>query len=237
MSHSEFIPENPSAFVVWFTKFILHLQALSTKYELCSDKINGLLKDHEWVHYWAWMRSDVKEQERHLNRFFNAIVNGGKHANNHVMSMPIHDSSDALTYLPENVMPGIKQRIYEIADCIKSQKSIYTKEDGRLLGILTPQEAGWAEDDYTPDLKFKQLPDYSLEVDFRKFGMDAVKYDYRYIGDEWLFGGFLTKSPDIVKIPPLVFGCPEQIEISAVFWNDNQQYGKRSPVYRMVVVP
>lgn len=237
MSQSDFIPENSSAFVVWFTKFILHLQALSPKYALCSEKIDGLLKDHEWVHYWAWMRSDVKEQERHLNRFFNAVVNGSKLSKDLTMSVPIHDSAEALAYLPENVMPGIKQRIYEIAVCIKSQTGVYSKEDGRLLGILTPQEAGWAEEDYVPDLKFKQLPDYSLEVDFRKFGMDAVKYDYRYVGDEWLFGGFLTKSPDILKIPPLVFGCPEQIEISAIFWSDNQPYGNRSPVYRMVIVP
>lgn len=237
MSQLDFIPENPSAFVVWFTKFILHLQALSPKYELCSDKIDGLLKDHEWVHYWAWMRSDVKEQERQLNRFFSAVVNGTPLTNDLVLNVPIHESSEALAYLPENVMPGIKQRIYEIAACVKSQTGIYTKEDGRLLGILTPAEAGWSETDYTPDLKFKQLPNYSLEVDFRKFGMDAVKYDYRYVGDEWLFGGFLTKSPDVLKIPPLVFGCPEQIEISAVFWTENHEYGNRSPVYRMVVVP
>lgn len=237
MSQLDFIPENPSAFVVWFTKFVLHLQALSPKYELCSEKIDGLLKDHEWVHYWAWMRSDVKEQERHLSRFFNAVVNGGKQSGDLAMHVPIHDSAEALAYLPENVMPGIKTRIEEIAACIKSQTGIYTKEDGRLLGILTPTEAGWQEEDYTPDLKFKQLPDYSLEVDFRKFGMDAVRYDYRYVGDEWLFGGFLTKSPDILKIPPLVFGSPEQIEICAVFWNENHHYGNRSPVYRLVVVP
>lgn len=183
------------------------------------------------------MRPDVKEQERHLNRFFNAVVNGKKQSSELIMNVPIHDTAEALAYLPENVLPGIRIRIQEISDCIKSQTGIYTKEDGRLLGILTPLEAGWSENDYTPDLKFKQLPNYSLEGNIRKLGMDAVRYDYRYIGEEGLLGGFLTKSPDILKIPPLFFGCPEQIEICFVFWNENQNYGNRSPVYRLVVVP
>jgi hypothetical protein len=235
MPQTDFIPQNPSAFVVWFTKFILHLQSLSPKYALCSEKIDALLKDHEWVHYWAWVRSDAKEQEVHLNRFFTSMVNDEKGENGH--SMPIHEVSEALAYIPDNVMPVIKERIRELVECIKSQVHVYTKEDGSLLGILTPQEAGWLEEDYEPDVKFKQLADYCLEVDFRKFGLDAIRFEYRYIWGEWNFGGFLTKSPDVLKIPPRVVGSPEQIEIRAVFWVDNRNFGNWSPVYRMVVVP
>ena len=235
MPNTDFIPQNPSAFVVWFTKFILHLQALSTKYGLCSEKIDALLKDHEWVHYWAWMRSDAKEQEIRLNRFFSATVNGEKAESSH--SMPIHDVSEALAYMPDDVMPVVKDRIREVVEFIKSQPDVYTKEDGSLLGILTPEEAGWLEEDYTPDLKFTQLENYCLDVEFRKFGMDAIRFEYRYIWGEWNFGGFLTKSPDVLKIPPRVTGSPEQIEIRAVFWDDNRNFGNWSPVYRMVIVP
>jgi hypothetical protein len=232
---TDFIPQNPSAFVVWFTKFILHLQALSPKYELCSEKIDALLKDHEWVHYWAWVRSDVKEQEQRLNHFFNAMVNGEKGVS--LATVPLHDVSEAFAYIPDSVMPGIKERIRELVECIKSQAHLYTKEDGSLLGVLTPEEAGWLEEDYTPDMKFKQLPNYSLEVDFRKFGMDAIRFEYRYIWGEWHVGGFLTKSPDVLKIPPRVVGSPEQIEIRAVFWDQNRNFGNWSPVYRLVIVP
>jgi len=139
MSQADFIPQNPTAFVVWFTKFILHLQAFAPKYALCSERIDALLKDHEWVHYWAWARLDAKEQEKRLNRFFKAMVNGEKTVG--VMSVPIHDTAEALAYIPDRAMPGIKDRIHEIAVCIKSQTGVYTKEDGRLLGILTPEEA------------------------------------------------------------------------------------------------
>ena len=232
---TDFIPQNPSAFVVWFTKFILHLQSLSTKYELCSEKIDALLKDHEWVHHWAWMRSGATEQEKRLERFFTATVegenaDGWRHA-------PIHEVSEALAYVPDDVLPAIKERIRELVVCIKSQAHLYSKEDGSLLGILTPEEAGWLEEDYTPDVKFKQLDDYRLEVDFRKFGMDAVRFEYRYIWGEWNFGGIFTKSPEVLKIPSRLHGAPEQIEIRAVFWDGNRNFGNWSPVYRLVIVP
>ena len=235
MPHTDFIPQNPSAFVVWFTKFILHLQSLTPKYGLCVEKVDALLKDHEWVHYWAWMRSDVKDQEKRLNRFFHATVNGERPEG--AMSVPIHDVSEALNYIPENVMPGIKDRIRELVECIKSQPALYTKEDGSLLGILTPEEAGWSEEDYSPDMKFKQLPDYSLEIDFRKFGLDAIRLEYRYIRGDWRFGGFLTKSPDVLRIQTPVTNRSIQIEIRAVFWDENRNFGNWSPVYRLVIVP
>jgi hypothetical protein len=232
---ADFIPQNPSAFVVWFTKFILHLRALSPKYELCSEKIDALLKDHEWVHNWAWVKADTKERENRLNRFFDA-ARDGENADGR-FSMPIHDVSEALAFVPDNVIPGIKDRIRELAACIKSQAHIYSKEDGSLLGILTPEEAGWLEEDYTPDLKFEQLPDYALDVHFRKFGMDAIRLEYRYIWGEWCFGGFLTKSPDVLKIQPRLTGSPEQVEIRAVFWDGKRNFGNWSPVYRLLIAP
>src|SRR5215207_2297451 len=122
MPHTDFIPQNPSAFVVWFTKFILHLKSLTPKYGLCTEKVDALLKDHEWVHYWAWMRSDIKQQEGHLNSFFHAAVNGERSEG--AIGVPIHDASEALNYIPDNVMPVIKERIRELVECIRSQPAV-----------------------------------------------------------------------------------------------------------------
>ena len=47
MPQTDFIPQNPTAFVGWFANFILQLQGLSSKYNVCSDKIAALLKDSE----------------------------------------------------------------------------------------------------------------------------------------------------------------------------------------------
>ena len=232
MPQTDFIPQNPSAFVVWFTKFILHLQTLAPKYKLCSEKIDALLKDHEWIHYWAWMRTDVRLRDNRPNRFPAGNVDGEGR-----FSTPIHDVAGAQAYIPDNVLPVIKERIRELVVCIKSQKHLYTKEDGSLLGILTPEESGWVEEDYTPDMKFRPLSNFRVEVDFRKFGMDAIRFEYRYLRGEWHFGGFLTKSPDVLKIPPRIVGMPQQVEIRAVFWDANRNYGNWSPVYRLMIAP
>ncbi|HEY8563015.1 MAG TPA: hypothetical protein VIL74_21745 [Pyrinomonadaceae bacterium] len=235
MPQTDFIPQNPSAFVVWFTKFILHLQNLAPKYELCSEKIDALLRDHEWVHHWAWMRSDLRAREKRRHGIFTA---GGDGKTSEIrFAAPIQAAAEAQVYIPDRVLPGIKERIRELVRCIKSQKHIYTKEDGSLLGILTPEEAGWIEEDYTPDMKFRTLSGFRLEVDFRKFGLDALRFEYRYIRGEWHFGGFLTKSPDVLKIPPRIGGAEQQIEIRAVFWNENRNYGNWSPIYRLVIAP
>ena len=232
MPQTDFIPQNPSAFVVWFTKFILHLQTLAPKYELCSDKIDALLSDHEWVHHWAWMRSDLRNRENRRNGLLSAAVNS-----EYKFTIPINDVAEAQVFIPERVMPGIKARIRELVECIKSQTHVYTKEDGSLLGVLTPEEAGWLEEDYTPDMKFRQLSNFRVDVDFRKFGMDAVRFEYRYIWGDWHFGGFLRRSPDVLAIPPRIVGAAQQIEIRAVFWESNRNFGNWSPIYRLVIAP
>lgn len=235
MPQKDYMPQNPTAFVVWFTNFILHLQVLSSKYSVCSEKIDALVRDHEWVHYWSDAKRSAREHEKRLNRFFNSMING--ELSNGWLTVPVQTVSDSLGYIPDNVMPGIKDRIREVVDCIKSQREIYTKYDGELLGILTPEESGMRESDYTPDVKFKQIGNYNLEVDFRKYGLDAIRFEYRYRNDEWRFGGFLTRSPDFLKIPPRIVGNAEQVEIRAVFWDENRNFGNWSPIYKLIIMP
>jgi hypothetical protein len=235
MPQTDFIPQNPTAFVGWFANFILQLQGLSSKYNVCSEKIAALLKDSEWVHYWSDMKLDTRQREKQLNRFFNVMVNGEVSGGR--LTVLVGKASESLSYLPDNAVPGIKDRIREVAECIKSQTDVYTKADGALLGILTLEEAGWIEENYTPEVKFKQLSNYSLDVEFRKYGLDALRFEFRYKDSDWQFGGFLTKSPDTLKIAPRIFGCPEQIEIRAVFWDENRNFGNWSPIYRLVIVP
>ncbi|HEY0460192.1 MAG TPA: hypothetical protein VGC97_13725 [Pyrinomonadaceae bacterium] len=235
MSKSDFIPQNPARFVVWFTNFILHLKVLSAKYGICSESIDALIKDHEWVYLWTETRADADEEEKFLSGFYNSMVAGDARSN--WITAPHATLPDAPDLMPETVLPHIKDRIREVAECIKSQSGVYTKDDGARLGVLTRSEAGWTEEDYAPDLKFNRLRDFSLEVDFRKFGLDAVKFEYRFLGGEWQFAGFLWKSPDVLKIPPPASASPEHIEIRAVFWDDNRNFGDWSPVYRMVIIP
>jgi hypothetical protein len=235
MSENDYIPQNPTAFVVWFTNFILHLKELAPKYGICADKIDALVKDHQWVYRWTETRADANQQEKLLSGFYNSMVSG--EGQDEWLTAPHRTSADAPDFIPEIVLPHIRERIGEVVGFIKGQSAIYTKADGARLGILTRREAGWTEEDYTPDIKFNRLAGYALEVDCRKYGLDAVKFEYRLIGEEWQLAGFIRKSPDVLKIPPPASASPELIEIRAVFWDDDREFGDWSPAYRMLVVP
>lgn len=232
MPAKDFIPQNSSAFAVWFANFIVQLQALATKYGVDAAKVAQLMSDNLWVQYWVEARASAKQQERQIGNFYTEIVRG--ELGSPAPTQPVWALPGSA---PHDVPTGICKRIRETANVIKSQKSIYTRADGELLGIVTPEEAGLVETDFAPDVKFKAQPDYRLEADFRKFGLDAVRFEFRYKGGEWQFAGFLTKTPGVLTIPPRTAGAAEQVELRAVFWDENKSFGNWSPIYTMTVAP
>lgn len=139
--------------------------------------------------------------------------------------------------MPAAVPPGIHDRIREVANFIKSQKSIYTQADGELLGIITAEEAQLGEDQYIPELKLDVEPNYNLEADFRLLGTDALRVEYRLKGGEWQTAATLTSSPGAFHINPTTPGEAQTVEIRAIFIKKNQPYGQYSPIYSTVIKP
>ena len=228
----DFIPQNPSAFAVWFANFIAQLPVLAGKYGVPMGKITQLTNDNDWVQYWVAARETARQQETHLGDYFREIVGG--ELGSPAPSSPVWGLPGTL---PAEVPVGIKKRVRETANLIKSLKSVYTKADGELLGIVTADEAGLNESDFTPDVKLTPMPDFGLNAEFRKFSLDAVKFEFRRKGGEWQFAGFLTKSPGVLHIAPQTAGTAEQIEIRAIFWDENRHYGNWSPIYTAVIAP
>lgn len=229
---SDFIPRNPAAFAVWFANFMVQLPTLATKYGVAAAKITELGKDNDWVQYWVEARVAAEAQKKQLSDYWTAIIKGNLGApalSEPTWALPADP--------PPGVPPGVYQRIREIANFIKSQKSVYTRADGELLGIVTAEEAGLNPEDFTVEVKFGSLYNYNLEADFRKFGLDAIRIEFRYKDGNWQLAAILTSSPGVFNIVPQVAGQAEQIELRAIGIKDNAPFGNYTPIFTEVIKP
>lgn len=228
----DYIPRNPAAFAVWFANFTVQLESIGGKYNVSGDTITNIVRDNNWVQYWVEARQTGKQQEKQLNDYWKDIIKG-------MLGAP--QPSEPTWTLPPNqpvpVPPGIDKRIREVANFIKSQKSIYTIADGELLGIVTGEEAGKNPEDYTPELKLRSLANFALEAAFRLYGLDAIRIEYRHKNGNWQLATMLTSSPGVFNIVPQTAGTAEQIELRGVFIYKNVNFGNFSPIYTEIIQP
>lgn len=227
----DFIPQNWAAFAVWFANFVAQVKVLATKYGVAKAKTDELDDDNVWVQFWADKQEVSKQQKKQVTDYVDGVRKGKLGAP--ALANPVWD----LGAMPPAVLPGINDRIREVANFIKAQKSIYTTADGALLGILTAEETGKSENDYQPSLKLATEPNYNLEADFRLFGLDALQIEYRFKGGDWKVAATLTSSPGAFHIVPTTPGEAQSVEIRAVFIVKNQMYGQYSPIYSTVIKP
>lgn len=228
----DFIPNTWSAFAEWMDNFAAQLPGLAAKYGVLPAKVTAVGVDNGWVQYWVQAKFNAKLQEKQLTDFIENVVNGS-------LGKPIPNAPvwELPPDPPAAVQTGIKKRVREIAASIKAQKSIYTEADGELLGIIAPDEAGLSPDDAAPQLKLRPIANYALEIEFRKFGMDALRVETKQKGGDWKLAAILTTSPATVSVIPLAPGDAEQIEARGVFLEKNEIYGNYSPTYNAVIQP
>lgn len=229
---ADFIPSNWSAFGDWSQNFNTQLQVLAPKYGISAAKLAQTAKDNAWIQYWVPSKVAAKNQKKQLDDYVSAVSNGA------LNDPKLNDPTWALAGEPPvTVDPGVKKRFREIAAFIKAQKSIYTQADGELLGIVSADESNSLPDSYTPDVKFDSEPNFALEAEFRKYGLDALRIEFRHKGGEWQLAAILTSSPGVFNIHPATAGQAEQIELRCVFIVKNQPYGNYSPIYTAVIQP
>lgn len=228
----DFIPTGWSAFAEWIENFATHLPALATKYGISATKVTQTTTDNAWVQYWVQAKFNAKLQEKQLNDFVDAVVNGelGKpNGDTPVWELPADPPTDVDT--------GIKKRVREIAAEIKAQKSIYTEADGELLGIVAPSEGDPVAETTAPELKLRTTPNYTIEIEFRRYGMDALRVETKQKAGNWTLAAILTTSPATINVVPLSPGDAEQIEVRAIFLQKNQIFGNYSNTYNAVIQP
>lgn len=227
----DYIPTNLTAFAAWILNFYVQVLPLATKYGVTTPQLQTLKKDSDWVQYWAETRVGATQQEKQMTGYIDEIADG--ELNQPAPAQPFWTLPPDP---PLQVPTGIKKRCRELANFIKNQKGVYTRADGDLLGIVSPDESGKPEADYQPQLKLQTLPNFHLQAEFRKFGMDAVRFEVRRTGGEWQTLADSARSPADFLVHP-TSGDPEQIEVRAVFLKDYKPYGSYSPIYPATIAP
>jgi len=228
----DFIPQNWAAFAAWSDNFATHLPSLAAKYGISAATLAQVQKDNDWVQFWIPMKLSGKQQLKQLEEFVKQVSNGELNAP--ALSDPAWElAADA----PAGVKTGVKKRFREVAGFMKSQKSVYSEADGDLLGIVSAEESNLSPDGFTPDVKFHSMPNFALEAEFRKYGLDALRVEFRHKGGEWQLAATLTSSPGVFNINPTTAGITEQIELRCVFIVKNQPYGNYSPIYTAIIQP
>lgn len=226
----DFLPNSWSAFADWMANFNGGMTTLAAKYGLTGE-LTQLDKDNDWVQYWIPAKQIARHQENQLNDFIDAIVSGEQGA-----PQPTDPAWGLPAGPPPNIAPGLKKRLRSLVRQIKANP-LYTKADGELLGIVSPEEADISPETTTPEINLRSLANFAVEVEFRKYGFDALRVEYRHKGGNWILAAILTSSPGIFNIVPTTAGEAEQIEVRAVFLLKNQPFGNFSPTYNAVIQP
>lgn len=226
----DFLPGNWSAFADWLANFNAAMATLAEKYGLTRE-LTQLGADNNWVQYWIQAKFTARQQESQLSDFVEAIVNGetgGAQPTDPEWSLPANP--------PPSIPTGLKKRIRSLARQIKANP-LYTKADGELLGIVSPEEAEISPQDTTPELKLRSLANFALEADFRKYGFDALRVEFRHKNGNWTLAAILTSSPGVFNLVPANAAEAEQIEVRCVYLLKNQPFGNYSPTYNAVIQP
>lgn len=231
MPTRDYMPQNLTAFAAWILNFYTQLQPLAAKYGVADAHVQSLKDDSDWAQYWAQARIAAHQQEKQITDYIAEVAKGN-------LNQPTPTTPQwSLPAEPPAVSPGIRPRCREIANLIKNQKSIYTRSDGELLGIVATEETGKLESEYQPRLKLQTLTGYRLQAGFRKLGTDAVRFEVKRLAGEWARIADVPKSPADFLVPPNTPGAPEQIEVRAIFLKNYQPFGSYSPIYTATIAP
>ena len=166
-----------------------------------------------------------------LTKYFNAIA-----GNDPTLHPPAVINFSLPTPAPQEMPPGIEARTRDIARAIKGHL-LYSEADGELLGIVSPKKGDENLDAMTPEFAIKTLANFEVQVNFRKLGMDALKFQFRHKGGDWHAAGFLVTSPGILAIVPSTPGQAEQIEMRAVYVRKNAEVGNYSDAKPAFIAP
>jgi hypothetical protein len=213
-------PKNIDALAAWYANFAAQLPALATKYGIAAATLTDVATDNAWIQYWVQARHDADNLKQQLTAYFNIIA-----GNDLAAEIPAPIDFVLPGTAPAEAKPGIEAKTRAIARQIKGDQD-YSEADGELLGIVS-SETGEAPESVV-DFALKTLANFELQATFRKFGMDALKLQYRYKGGNWQGAGFLVSSPGTFAIAPQEPNTAEEVEIRAIYIQKNAEVGEYS---------
>lgn len=221
MATRDFLPSTWTAFAEWYDNFALNLPEVAVKYGIGAATKAAVAADNRWLQYWVAAKFTARQQEKQLTDYADAI------ADNEIGSTaPTAPAWSLPPNPPEEVAPGLRKRVRQLANQIKSNSN-YTEADGALLGIVAVTSESAPLDEMKPVFAAYAMPNYAVALEFKKQGMDAVLFEIRRTGADWVSVGTKTASPAKITIQAT---APEQIQIRAVFIKKDEPVGVYSDI-------
>jgi hypothetical protein len=231
MAKADFYPKSADARVLWHQVFAAQLPTYKTKYGIADPDIAQAVADALWIEWIVSGRNADRSHSQQGTNYFNDIA-----GNDPTKDQPEPWVSFDPGAAPSEPKPGIEYRTRGLAKQMKGHAD-YSEADGEAMGIegadVTPDDPTG----FTPDYTAKTLANYELEIKFKKLGMSALKFQFRYKGGDWQSAGFLVTSPGTLSIPPSTPGTGEQIELRAIYMDGNNEVGSYSDAKAAFIAP
>ena len=227
---ADWYPTNMDARAAWHKNFSTKLPAFAAKYNISAADQSTAAKDSAWMDWIVTTRHGFDTFSQQVTKYFNDI-SGNDPSKDQPTALAF-----ALTASPGEPKPGMEFRTREWARQIKGT-NVYSQADGEALGIVSSESTPDDPGTFTPEFTVKTLANFELEVSFRKRGMDALKFQFRHKGGEWLSAGFLTNSPGKLHLVPSTPGQAEQVELRAIYVEKNAEVGNYTDAKPAFIAP
>ena len=227
---ADFYPKAMQARAAWHQNYSDNLGVLQTKYNLTAAQVAQALEDNTWMQFWVDARNTLDAQSQQLSKYFSDI--GGND--------PSIDPPTVINIVisggPEEPPPGIEFRTREVARQIKGH-SAYSAADGEMIGIVSPESEPLNLGEMTPAFTLKSTPNFGVEAKFKKNGADAMRFEFRRKGGQWMHAGYLVASPGTLNIAPAEAGTAEQVELRGIMVRKNEDVGGFSDFVPAFIAP
>jgi hypothetical protein len=215
---ADFYPKGMDARAAWHQNFADNITLLQLKYNLTAAQVAQAAADNTWMQFWVAMRHTLEARNQQVTKYFNDIAGND----------PTLDPPAIIDFVvadgPTEVPPGIEFRTRELARHIKGH-SAYAEADGEMLGIVSAESEPANLGEMTAAFTVKSMPNFGVEAKFKKNGADAMRFEFRRKGGQWMHAGYLIASPGTITIAPTEAGTAEQIEMRGIMVQKNQDVG------------
>ncbi len=231
MADRDWYPRSREALAIWWANFTLRRPDFEAKYPILGTLKNELNAAGAWMDYWASAMHIFSDLGQQMSKYFNTIAGNDKSAD---PPQPIKWTIPP--GMPAEVPPGIEKIIRDVRRDVVGQID-YAVADGEALGFETVGAKALNPDVLTAAFEVKTLVGFELQMTFRKYGMDAMRFEFRYKGGDWQSAGTLINSAGVLHILPQTPGQAEQIELRAVYLKGNDTFGNYSDTKTALIAP